>query len=96
MANVTRGIHTLDQYVEYFRESALINEERHDLGRERIVWAIEKYEKDTDLIIRGRDLRKRELQQKLRMYDDGAKPDMKRLVGEAVRERLNSKKQQLQ
>jgi hypothetical protein len=75
-------------YMEYHRESLLLAEERHTFGREKIVWAIEKHEKDTDMIIRGRDIRKRELEQRLRMYDSGVKFSPKKILETVIKSHI--------
>jgi hypothetical protein len=87
MALHKRMVTELHDYMEYFRESELLAEEKHDFGRERIVWAMEKHEKDTEMMIKGRDIRRRELEQKLRMYDSGVRVDRKRILDNVIRER---------
>jgi hypothetical protein len=88
---IVREVTGILDYMEYYRESALIKDEKHDWQRERLVWAIEKYKRDTGLIIKGRAIQERILENKLAMFDSGVTVNRAKVLDSIVRERINAK-----
>jgi hypothetical protein len=96
MVTITTSATSFQDYLEYHRESLLLAEEKHAFGRERIVWAIEKHTKDTEMIVKGRDIRRRELELRLVHYDAGVKFSHKKILETVVKSHLRGQTDSLQ